>query len=227
MGVKKALTRAYGLRRLVNSEETVLRKVLRGYGPGSRLLDVGCGVCRFYSIIAALNIEYVGTDINDETVERNRDLGRNVFSCNSSAYKGEYDVVLFSHVIEHLHPGALIQFLDGYLSLLKVGGRAVIFSPLMHRGFYDDFDHIKPYPPDAIRQLLCRRPYQVQPFSIRGRYTEVMLWFKRDPIWHSHRRSRWTHLFALPASLLCAASHGRIGKLTGYGLVLRKDGLCA
>ena len=50
-----------------------------------------------------------------------------------------------------------------------------------------------------------------------GEYEELDVWFKRDPLWHAHRRGRWTHLFGIPAALACISSFGLIGKLTGYG----------
>lgn len=127
-----------------------------------------------------------------------------------------------THIIGHFRQEELPTFLNAYLDRLTVGGLVVIFTPLPHQGFYDDFDHVKPYPPGALRQLFCGSAAQTSGFRVHGEYVEVGLWFKRTSLWHSHRAGLWTHLFALPLSLACTLSFGLIGRTTGYGLVLQR-----
>lgn len=214
----------YALRRRINSEETFLRRTFLQYcQPRSVLLDVGCGYSRFYEIIRAANIDYWGVDSNPQTVAANRSAGRNVIE--TSALQGlpaAVDIVLFSHVIEHLDYMALLSFLNTYLPRLRPGGHVIILTPLIHAGFYDDFDHVKPYNPAALRQIFCRSSIQTQAFTIPGMYRELGLWLKRDPLFFTHRSGRWTHLIGVPAALSCALSFGLVGRLTGYGMVLQR-----
>ena len=216
----------YMFRRKINSEEVFLQKTLqRNVREGAKLLDIGCGFSRFYDIICRRGVEYVGVDVNPETVDYNRRLGRTVFlEPDLLQATDQYDVLLLSHVIEHFDPSQLVDFLNQYLSRLREGGIVVIFTPLLHRGFYDDFDHIKPYPPAAIRQLFCKSSKQTRGFGLIGDYVELGVWFKRDSLWHTHRVGKWTHLFSLPLTVASALTYGVLGRLTGYGIVLKKSG---
>jgi SAM-dependent methyltransferase len=213
----------YELRRRVNSEETFLRHALTRYGaPGATLLDVGCGLGRFHGLVSAAGLSWTGTDLNPATVLLHRERRRNAY-LPEDLPPGTFDVLLFSHVIEHMDADALTAFLARYLSRLRPGGIAVFLTPLMHPGFYDDFDHVKPYNPAALRQLLCRNTAQLRPVPEAGVFEELELWLKRDPLFHSHRHGLWLHLINLPATLACVLSGGLIGRLTGYGMVLRKN----
>lgn len=222
--VRGLVKNIHALRSKTNSEYSFIRRTLRRYaGSHSTLLDVGCGYSRFYSLICSQAYDYVGVDSNPKTVEHNRDLGRNVIMPEDiTSLKERFDVVLFSHVIEHLDYTSLISFFDQYLGRLRLGGIAIILTPLYHRGFYDDFDHVKPYNPGALRQLLCGSTKQLQPISIRGAYKETDFWLKRDPFWHSYRKGKLNHLGALSFAIASIVSFGCTGKLTGYGMVFQK-----
>ena len=215
----------YELRRRVNSEEIFLHRTLAANcAPGTRLLDVGCGRGRFQPLIQASGVQWTGLDVNPQTVENGLARGLDFRIANQFPSPGEaaFDAMLFSHVIEHMDADTLSTFLTHYLAHLKPGGIAIFLTPLMHRGFYDDFDHVKPYNPNALRQMLCRSTSQTQPFSMSGVYDEVDLWLKHDPLWHTHRIGGWTHLFDIPATLACVLTRGLIGRLTGYGMVVRR-----
>jgi SAM-dependent methyltransferase len=218
------LARIYGLRAKVDSEERFVRRtLLKWSGQGRVLLDVGCGRGRFHDIIVSAGWKYVGVDVNPATVDRNRALGREVYTpAGFENSKVAADAILLSHIVEHFDYSSLIGFLNTYLPHLKMGGLLMILTPFYHRGFYDDFDHVKPYNPGALRQILCRSSDQTQGITLESTFQEVGLWFKRDPVWHSHRSSKWSHLFTVPLSLASTLSFGMVGKLTGYGMILRR-----
>lgn len=222
--LRRLVKGVYALRSQTNSEYSFIRRTLRRYaGSHSRLLDVGCGYSRFHSLIRSEAYEHIGVDSNPRTVEHNRSLGRNVMLPEDAAsLDGHFDVVLFSHVIEHLDYASLISFFDQYLRMLRSGGIVIILTPLYHRGFYDDFDHVKPYNPEALRQLLCGSTKQLQPLHIRGTYEEIDFWLKRDPFWHSHHKGKLNNFGTLASALVSIVSFGCIGKLTGYGMVLTR-----
>jgi SAM-dependent methyltransferase len=222
--LRKIVNRSYSVRLAINSEETFIRGVLRNRGvSGGSILDVGCGFGRFFDIANSEGLDYLGVDSNPNTVAVNRASHRRVLTDAEFAnYPGAFDVLLLSHIVEHFDYAGLVSFFIRYLPRLKAGGLLVILTPLLHAGFYDDFDHVKPYNPEAIRQLLCRSTAQTQPFSIPGRYVERRIWFKRDPLFHMHTAAKWRHVLTLPSSLACALSFGLVGTLTGYGMVLER-----
>ncbi len=219
----------YELRRKVDSEETFVRRTLRTHRQdgGARLLDVGCGFGRFHDFVVNAGWRYTGVDLSPRAVERGRAAGRDIRAAGdplASQFQSDekFAAILFAHVIEHFDTDSLIPFLAGYLEMLEPGGIVVILTPLMHRGFYDDFDHVKPYNPEAIRQMFCRSTLQTRPFELPGEYAEIDLWIKRDPFWHSYRTRRINHVLGIPLTIACVASFGLIAKTTGYGMVLRR-----
>ena len=214
----------YGLRRRVASEETFLRRCLGKFSePGQTFLDVGCGYCRFHPIVMSRGLSYVGVEKNVKILNQNIAKGIECLPPKTGeTLSNRIDVMLFSHIIEHFGFEHLVEFLNRYLPKLCVGGMVIIFTPVLHRGFYDDFDHVKPYSPAAIRQLFVDQYVQAQQFGLLGRYVEREFWIKRDTLWHSFRDDRWMHLLKAPLSLLTTITFGRIGRLTGYGIALTK-----
>ena len=88
-------------------------------GPGTRILDVGCGYGRILKAARARGAEAVGITISREQVERNRAAGLEVYQCNyrdiftSDAYDycvGAYDGIVANGSLEHflqaVHAGA-------------------------------------------------------------------------------------------------------------------------
>jgi len=221
--VHRIVDGVYELRRKVDSEETFVRSTLRKHHrDGARLLDVGCGFGRFHRIVADSGWQLTGVDVNPEAVLRGVAESRDVRDASGFHSGPEFDAILLAHIVEHFDTDSLIALLARYLEMLRPGGIVIILTPLMHCGFYDDFDHVKPYNPEAIRQMLCRSTPQTRPFALPGEYDEIDLWIKRDPLWHSYWTSRANHLFNIPLTLAAVASFGLIAKVTGYGMVLRR-----
>lgn len=214
----------YALRRRVASEETFLRRCLNKFSAtGQTFLDIGCGYCRFQPIVTSCGLTYIGVEKNAETLGKNVARGIECLSPQIvETSSSRVDVMLFSHIVEHFDFENLIEFLNRYLPKLCIGGIVIILTPVLHRGFYDDFDHVKPYSPAALRQAFVHQRAQTQQFGILGKYVEAELWMKRDTLWHSFRDDRWMHIIKVPLSLLTTITFGRIGRLTGYGIVLEK-----
>jgi SAM-dependent methyltransferase len=212
------------LRRRVASEERFLGRTLRNStARGQTLLDVGCGFCRFYPIVSSHGLVYTGVEKNEKTIAQNISRGITCLSPSGAAkLKVKTDVLLLSHIIEHFDHNSLIEFLNAYLPMVTIGGLVVVFTPLSHRGFYDDFDHVKPYNPSALRQALVDNHAQTQSFEIHGQYAELDFWIKRDSLWHSYHERRWMHIIKVPLSLLTTVTFGLVGRVTGYGIVFRK-----
>jgi len=131
--------------------------------PEHAVLDVGCGYGRNLRLLRGAGVDAVGIDINTAAVAANRADG---FSCLSleefQKTDTVYDLIIMSHIIEHFAPAALLAFMDEYLARLAVGGHLLIATPLLSTRFYDDFDHVRPYPPYAIDMMFTRQEGQTQ-----------------------------------------------------------------
>ena len=141
----------------------------------------------------------------------------------------KFDIIIMSHVIEHFTPNDLIEFMDGYLDLLRPGGHLIIATPLFSPYFYDDFDHIKPYQPVGILHMFGSGGAQVQ-YHSRHEMALFDLWFRRGYFRASYRRSKYIKtIFSRPVILLEFISAfvsfifmGRFGRVDGWMGLFRK-----
>jgi predicted SAM-dependent methyltransferase len=91
-----------------------------------------------------------------------------------------FDYIIMSHIIEHIQPLDLIDFLNRYLSKLAPTGSLLIATPLLHRGFYDDYDHVKPYTPKALEVLFSDYIQQQAKTMFSMKLTN--LWMRKWPL---------------------------------------------
>lgn len=83
-----------------------------------------------------------------------------------------------SHLIEHLFPKELYQFLKEVDRVLDKDGIFVVSSPMLWSGFYGDLSHVKPYNPDVILNYLCRRSKNRSVDIISENYTKLELIYR-------------------------------------------------
>lgn len=118
------------------------------------MLEVGCGECRFVKKVKQIcpNIDITCIDINPDLCAIAKGLGCPVINSDLLQLKPvqKYDIVHCSHVIEHFGYPEITQVLDFLMASVDEGGRLIVRSPLMRDEFYNDIDHIRPYPPEAI-----------------------------------------------------------------------------
>ena len=114
-----------------------------------------------------------------------------------------FDAMLMAHVIEHFPPEELLGWMDGWLDRLRPGGHLIVASPLAWSDFHADFDHVKPYPPEAIAQLFCRADSQVQ-YQPGNRLELIEFGLRRD----RRRRTRTEQLYSEQS---CAGGWCRAG----------------
>ena len=119
----RLVSRIYKLRLLINSEHDFLYHALYKLPDSSRrLLDIGCGFALYYEHIIKAGMDYTGVDINKNTVEANKEIGRNVIPPSElDLIEEKFDVLLMSHVIEHMDYQSLISFINLYTRKLKTG----------------------------------------------------------------------------------------------------------
>lgn len=131
----------------------------RAKGRPIRLLDVGCGSCEFLQFASAAGVEAVGLEITEEAAGAGRKLGLDVRSGtiqDISPGQERFDIVRFSHVLEHV-PDPRADLLCAR-RLLDGGGYLMLAVPQI---------------PSAVTVLLKNRahyhlPFHLHHFSRRG-----------------------------------------------------------
>jgi SAM-dependent methyltransferase len=189
-----------------------------------KVLDIGCGLGRNLRILRARGIDAIGIEVNPEIVK----VGvANGLPCQTvTEFAGDtrtFDVLLMSHIIEHFQPRDLLEFIDGYLDRLRVGGGLVIATPLMSNNFFDDFDHVRPYQPLGLQMVFGGTGAQVQYYA-RNRLVLRDVWFRRSPWRMNYCRARHVfgamtrvlQVFDLLAVLAFKLSFGLFGRTDGW-----------
>ena len=125
---------------------------------GKQLLDIGCSTGRFLELDKH---NWVGIDINKKTVKECLDKGLMVIegSATNIYFENEsFDVILSSHLIEHLNSEDAYKHLKEIERLLRPNGLLILASPMpsiIHNpNFWGTFTHIKPYPPTSIKKII-------------------------------------------------------------------------
>lgn len=98
--------------------------------PGGRLLDVGCGSGQLLARMAALgwNVEGLEPDPVAAGIALKSGLNVRQGSLTSHPFASRsFDVIVMSHVIEHVH--SPLAAMTACYTLLKPNGRLVIFTP--------------------------------------------------------------------------------------------------
>lgn len=118
------------------------------------ILDVPCGQGYFISNDPT---RIVGVDLNDIAIEQCEKKGYKVFKQNALNLEfddSSFDAIHCAHLIEHLMPDDASKLLRELDRVLKKDGILIIRTPMLHKLFYNEPSHIRPYPPSAIMSLL-------------------------------------------------------------------------
>lgn len=172
----------YSLSRGAIKENKKLLKILEKFEvkKTANILDVGCGYGRTLALLKEAGYSPVGVDANPKIVEQN--IKKNLTCCTSEDFfklNNNYDVIIFNHVVEHLSPKDLLDFMNNYLSKLSNNGILIISSPINSKQFYIDFDHIKPYLPLSFDEIF-NPDFQVQ-YSCNRSMKRIFLSYIRTP----------------------------------------------
>lgn len=147
---------------------------------GSSVLDVGCGKGGNFPLLKAAGCSITGIDANPRQVEELREQGFDVHDISFTPEKESQDVILVSHVIEHMCPEELRSFMDRYIAALKPGGKLVIITPVAGERFWYDCTHVRPYYPQSLRMMFGGLDTAISGTS-RWRMVLEDIWFFRDP----------------------------------------------
>ena len=197
----------------------------------SRVLDVGCGYGEKLKLLQSLGFDVVGVDVNSDAVGQNLKSGFHCFKPDEFLGSSQmFDIVLMSHVIEHFAPSDLLEFMDAYLSHLKVSGHLLVVTPFVSPLFFYNFDHVKPYPPEALDEIFVQVRPQVK-FVSRYRLELVGLRMRKRPFLYQvslHGRTKHPRVLRLArrgAVRLHRYSCGAIGRTDGWLGLYRNKGV--
>jgi SAM-dependent methyltransferase len=113
--------------------------------------DVGFGRGKFLDLASGIGYTVHGVEVNTDYIAAAQNKGYHcVHVSELQNVTQKFDVILISHVIEHLHPEELIKILDSYIQMLDPDGMLIIASPVHGDRFYYDITHIRPYYPQSI-----------------------------------------------------------------------------
>ena len=148
------------------------------------IIDVGCGkICEFenyHNLWTKYKHLYI-LDGNKDTIKKLKDrLG---YALKVELYNApaplhgfgdkSVDFIYCSHIVEHLNFKDVYKLLQEFDRVLKLGGILVIRSPMPWFGFYETFDHIKPYPPLTFTQYLCGLENDSPSYRPISKYYEI------------------------------------------------------
>jgi SAM-dependent methyltransferase len=207
-------------------EAAKLREFVRAACPGVpgsyRVLDIGCGFGRNLTWLREDGYDAVGLEISQPTAAIAEAAGLPVIGLEQFRSRHEmFDLLLFSHVIEHLAPATALQVMDSYLDRLKPAGHVLIATPLLSPYFFDDFDHIKPYHPAGILAVYGGHSAQVgscSPHRLELRH----LWYRRSYYRCSHVPGRFIPSVQRKLISALELASASVFRLSG-GLCGRKD----
>lgn len=205
-----------------------------------KLLEVGSGLCRFVKKIHKLfpNITITCVEINKDLAKIAEEEGCKVYNTSfleNNIESDRFDIVHCSHMIEHFGYPEVRIVLDELLRVTKKNGYLIIRSPLMWEHFYDDLDHVRPYPPQSIINYL----YNPQQQSVgKNKVDIVRIWYRTRPI-ERHPIDRSNRIYSITPLRLFYNKHilprrnNRLEKLwnkyrwpatkpNGYVMILKK-----
>ena len=132
---------------------------------GAPWLDIGCGRGEWLALASAAGYRARGIDANPVAVDCCRTQGL----CAEVAGAFEYlraqpdeslGVVTMFHVVEHLHPGCLLEMLAIIFQKLSPGGLIAIETPnpanllMASNDFWNDPTHVRPLPEALLTFML-------------------------------------------------------------------------
>lgn len=191
-------------------------------------VDIGSGLCEFVNFLNKknMNIKIQCLDINDDLVDLAKSYGYEAkggkITCLPFA-DDLFDITHCSHVIEHLGYPDVIKAIDELVRVTKPNGLIILRTPLWanHR-FYNDIDHVRPYPPNAILNYFINNQQQkiskVKIFEVQRWYTSI--YYEIDPYRFNGRFIKYLNIIFKISWLFISFP---IDRYNNYGIVFRKE----
>lgn len=195
----------------------------------SRILDVGCGIGENMNLLKEIGFaNVVGVDVCGDMVDESRRSGHLAFLVEDLR-ENDFDVILMSHVIEHVGYPEIVRFLEYYFARAKSNAIVVIITPVFYNAFFNDIDHIKPYFPDGLMMLFSARAISRQ-YKSDYSLTLEEIRFRRSPLTPYHLKCRYSRGLAgrllfrsicVLFAVLRLLSLDLLSRVTGYAAIFR------
>lgn len=225
-----------------DNEDRPVLEFINGLSPSYNYnyIEIGSGLCRF-----PIKLKKTSNNINISCYEINKESAQIAQSNGFATFIGNvldnglpdesYDIVHCSHIIEHFKYPDVIFFINEMLRITKKGGYLIIRSPLMWEHFFDDIDHIRPYPPESIMNYLYN-PQQQQVGTNKVKIEKV--WYRTRPLHYSYMNennpihnillfreiyNRWIHFWNNRLINSWNRYRWPSTKPNGYVLILKKE----
>lgn len=116
-----------------------LKKILKKDANSSKILEIGCGLGYLTYSLNKSGYNAIGLDISKEALSKAIQNYGSYFICAdlyeySNLHINEYDVVIFTEVIEHLND--INSFMSSLIKLLKPDGKIILTTP--NKSFYPE-----------------------------------------------------------------------------------------
>lgn len=147
-----------------------LQRVLLENNP-SRILDFGCGYGQLMSAIKrTTSCEVEGIDVDGGAIDKCRNMG---FICHDAAdadnffakNKESFDLVIMSHVLEHIPKSEMIRMLSKIREILNPTGQLLLAVPNAQASTgaywrYEDFTHTYLFTSGSVKYVLRAAGYR-------------------------------------------------------------------
>ena len=167
MNLEKRLKRY--TRTLSKDETPKIARLLAPISRNVRVMEVGSGFGGKMEMLHQLGFaDVLGVEKNAVSVALARSRGLKAVTLDefeANPPKEKADLLVLSHIIEHLPPYEVVELMEYYLNHLHIGGHVLIVSPVFHPHFYLDLDHVKPYYPQSIKVFFGKNDEQIAYYS--------------------------------------------------------------
>jgi SAM-dependent methyltransferase len=178
--MKNILKRSYHKFNKNYQEAYLLQKEFQYFAKCNSVLDIGCGEGEFLQLDPE---KVTGIDSNKASIAMCKRKGLQATFARAEKLpfpNDSFDGVHCAHVIEHLYPENAFHLLQEVDRVLKKNGVFVLSTPLLWKGFYNDFTHVKPYNPQSILRYMSNEGREKTLGNIRGRYQQFDLYWRYD-----------------------------------------------
>ena len=128
-----------------------------------RVLDLGCGVGIFLSLLQEENVSAIGVERNPEIANYGRGMGLDIITADALKFleqsEERFDGIYCSHFVEHLPIELVQQLLTNLARVVSDNGVVVLAFPDPESirsqllGFWRDPEHVRFYHPELILSL--------------------------------------------------------------------------